>query len=289
MAGTQMMRIGVGLPSGVPGASGHLILEWAAAADAGPFASLACVDRLAYDAYEPLITLAAAAAVTRRITLASLVITGPMRNTALLAKAAASIDALSGGRLVLGLALGARHEDYDVAGIEHRDRGRRFSEQLAELRDWWEHPKIGPKPVRPEGPPLLVGGLNDEAFARAARYADGYVHGGGPPRAFARAADRARAAWIDAGRPGRPRLWGQGYYALGDDATVEAGAQYMRDYYAFTGPFAERIAAALLTTPQAIVQFIRGYEEAGCDDLVLFPAIADLAQLTHLADVVRPR
>lgn len=282
------MRVGVGLPNGVPGASGRLVIEWSTRADAGPFSSLGAIDRLVYDSYDPLTTLAAAAAITKRVTLASMVISAPMHQTALLAKAAASIDALSGGRLVLGLALGARHEDYDAAGIDHRTRGRRFSQQLAALRTQWEDKNLGPRPARASGPLLLVGGLNDEAFARAARYADGYVHGGGPPRAFARAADRARAAWIDAGRPGRPRLWGQGYFALGD-AIADAGARYLRDYYAFTGPFAERIAEALLTTPQSIVQFVRGYKDAGCDELVLFPTVPDLAQLDRLADVIGRR
>src|SRR5206468_10162302 len=99
-------------------------------------------------------------------------------------------------------------------------------------------------------------------------------------------ADKARAAWLDAGRPGKPQIWGQGYFALEDEATVEAGMRYMREYYAFTGPFAEKIAAGLLTTPQAIAQFIRGYEEAGCDELVLFPTVADIAQLRRLAEVL---
>ncbi|MGH2405461.1 MAG: LLM class flavin-dependent oxidoreductase, partial [bacterium] len=187
------MRVGIGLPSGVPGASGRLVVDWAARADAGPYSSLGAIERLVYDSFDPLTTLAAAAAVTKRITLASMVITAPMRNTALLAKAIASIDAMSGGRLVLGLGIGARHEDYDAAGIDHRTRGRRFSEQLVALRSHWEDERLGPRPGRTGGPLLLVGGLNDEAFARAARYADGYVHAGGPPRAFARAADRARA------------------------------------------------------------------------------------------------
>ncbi len=286
MTDPNRMRIGVGLPNGVPGATGSMLVDWAGRAEAGSFSSLGVIDRLVYDSYDPLVTLSAAAAVTHRITLATMVVISPMRNTALLAKSAASLDALSGGRLVLGLAVGARHEDYQAAGVDHRARGRRLSEQLLALREHWEEAKFGPKSAQPGGPPLLVGGLNDEAFARAARYADGYMHGGGPPRAFARAADRARAAWIDAGRPRRPRLWGQGYYALGDDATAEAGARYMRDYYAFAGPFAERIASALLTTPQAIVQFIRGYEEAGCDELVLFPAVSDPTQLDRLADIV---
>jgi alkanesulfonate monooxygenase SsuD/methylene tetrahydromethanopterin reductase-like flavin-dependent oxidoreductase (luciferase family) len=116
-----------------------------------------------------------------------------------------------------------------------------------------------------------------------ARYADGYAHGGGPPRAFASAAGRARAAWSDFGRPGRPELWGQGYFALGKE---DAGADYLRDYYAFTGPFAEKVAAGNLTSPGAIRDFVRGYEEEGCDELVLFPTVPDLNQLDRLADVL---
>ncbi|MDR7482264.1 MAG: LLM class flavin-dependent oxidoreductase [Armatimonadota bacterium] len=280
------MQVGIGLPSGIPGAPGELLLTWAQRADAGPFSSLGVIDRMPYDSFEPLVTLGAAAAVTRRVQLATMIVVAPLRNTALLAKSLASLDALSGGRLVVGVGVGARHEDYAVTGVAHRHRGRVLSEQLATLRTLWEGSPVVPRALRPQGPPLLVGGLTDEAFARAARYADGYVHGGGPPRAFARAADRARAAWIDAGRPGEPRLWGQGYFALGDDATIEAGIRYMKDYYAFTGPFAERIAAALLTTPQAVVQFLRGYADAGCHELVLFPAVAELTQLARLADIV---
>ena len=279
------MRIGVGLPNGVPGTDGQLIIEWARLADEGPFSSLGVVDRIAYDSYEPLTALAAAAAVTRRILLATTIVIGLLHNTPMLAKVAASLDAISGGRLVLGLAVGARKEDYDAAGIDFHSRGRRLAEQLATLRTMWEDGILGPKAARPGGPELLVGGLSDSGFARMARYADGYIHGGGPPKAFARAADKAYAAWIDAGRPGKPQLWAQGYFALGDDA-AGAGVHYLKDYYAFTGPFAERIASGLLTTPQAISQFIRAYEEAGCDELVLFPTVPDLAQLEQLVAVL---
>lgn len=283
------MRVGVGLPSGIPGASGSLVLDWARRAEAGPFASLGVVDRIAYDSLDPLIALAAAAGVTKRLRLATTILIGPLRADALLAKEAVSLHNLSGGRLTLGLAVGARHEDYIAAGVPYAARGRRLAEQLAGLRDAWEEAYIGPMPVGEAGPELLVGGLNDQAFARTARYADGYVHGGGPPRAFARAADKARAAWIDAGRPDLPKLWAQGYFALGedeDDAAIEAGRRYMRDYYAFTGPFVERIVAGLLTTPQAVASLLRGYAEAGCDEIVLFPAVAGIAQLDRLADIV---
>ncbi len=279
------MQVGIGLPNAIPGTDGQRLIEWASRADAGPFSSLGVLDRLAYESYDPLTALAAAAAVTRRARLVTMIVIGPLRNTMLLAKAAASVDALSGGRLVLGLAVGARFEDYKAAGIDYHTRGKRLTEQLATLRSAWEDEQVNPPLARPGGPPLLIGGLSDQGFGRMARYAEGYVQGGGPPKSFARAADKARAAWADAGRPGKPQLWAQGYFALGEEAT-KAGAKYLRDYYAFTGPFAEKIAAGLLTTPQAIAQFLRGYEEAGCDEMVLLPTSPDLDQLDQLAAVL---
>jgi alkanesulfonate monooxygenase SsuD/methylene tetrahydromethanopterin reductase-like flavin-dependent oxidoreductase (luciferase family) len=274
------MNVGVGLPTTTPGTDGAMVLEWARRADAGPFSSLAVLDRVVYDCLDPFAALAAAAAVTARVRLATMIAIGPLRATALLAKQAASVHALSGRRLTLGLAIGARIEDYEAAGIDHRGRGGRLSEQLAYLRGGIDEDRVGPAR---EGIELLVGGASGQAFSRMARYADGYAHGGGPPRAFAGAAARAHAAWRDLGRPGRPRLWGQGYFALGD---VERGNAYLRDYYAFTGPFAERVVAANLTSARAIKDFLRGYEEAGCDELVLFPTSADAAELDRLAEVV---
>ena len=270
------MNVGVGLPTTTPGTDGAMVLEWARRADAGPFSSLAVLDRVVYDCLDPFAALAAAAAVTARVRLATMIAIGPLRNTALLVKEAASVDAVAGGRLTLGLAVGARLDDYETAGVPHSGRGARLSEQLAALRDG---DGLG---VRRDLR-LLVGGNTGPAFARMARYADGYAHNGGPPRAFDRAAAGARAAWSDLGRPGRPLLWGQGYFALGDE---DAGAAYLRDYYAFTGPFAERIAAGNLTSARAIKDFVRGYAEAGCDELILFPTVADAAQLDRLAEVL---
>jgi alkanesulfonate monooxygenase SsuD/methylene tetrahydromethanopterin reductase-like flavin-dependent oxidoreductase (luciferase family) len=274
------MNVGVGLPTTTPGADGSFVVEWAKRADTGPFSTLAVLDRVAYDSLDPFVALAAAAGVTTRVRLATMIAVAPLRSTALLAKEAASLHALSGQRLTLGLAIGARLEDYQAAGVDHRARGRRFGEQLAYLRGRVDEERVGPAR---EGIELLVGGGSGPAFARMARYADGYAHGGGPPRAFASAAARAEAAWQDLGRPGRPRLWGQGYFALGD---AERGNAYLRHYYAFTGPFAERVVAANLTSARAVKDFVRGYEEAGCDELVLFPTVADAAELERLAEAV---
>lgn len=277
------MRIGIGLPTTIRGADGALLLDWARRADAGPFSSLGVLDRVVYQAYEPLTALAAAAGVTTRVKLVSMVVIGPIRNTTLLAQQAASLDAISGGRLVVGLGIGARHEDYRACGVDPATRGPDLSTQLLRLRELWEGDEIGPRPSRSGGPEMLVGGASGPALLRMARYADGYVHAGGPPRSFEGAAARARAAWVDAGRPGDPQLWGQAYFALRD---AEKGAGYLRDYYAFTGAFAEKVAAANLTSPAALRDHLRGYEDAGCDELVLFPTVSDPAELDRLADII---
>jgi alkanesulfonate monooxygenase SsuD/methylene tetrahydromethanopterin reductase-like flavin-dependent oxidoreductase (luciferase family) len=274
------MNVGVGLPNTLPGASGELLVDWARRADAGPFSSVAVLDRVAYESIEPFAALAAAAGVTSRVRLATMIAIGPLRPTGLLAKQAASVHALSGGRLTLGLAVGARAEDYEAAGVESRGRGRKLVEQLAYIRGGVDGERVGPSR---DGIELLVGGLSGQAFSRMARYADGYAHGGGPPRAFASAASRAQAAWGDLGRPGRPRLWGQGYFTLGD---VERGNAYLRDYYAFTGPFVERIVAENATSARAVKDFVRGYEEAGCDELVLFPTVPDPDELDRLVEAL---
>ncbi|HEX6121765.1 MAG TPA: LLM class flavin-dependent oxidoreductase [Ktedonobacterales bacterium] len=283
------MRVGIGLPTTLPGTEATLPLEWARRADAGPFTSLGVLERVAYESYDPFLALAAAAGATTRVRLATMIAIAPLRSTALLAKSAATLHAISGGRLVLGMAVGARPDDYTATGKEYATRGRRFTECLASLHDHWEERIITPSLADLHPPEVLVGGLSEAAFARAARYADGYVHGGGPPRAFARAAEKARAAWHDLGRTRPPQLWAQGYFALGGQAEAETGARYLREYYAFTGPFVERIVAELLTTPQRVAQFLRGYEDAGCDELVLLPTVPDLDQLDRLADVIGGR
>jgi alkanesulfonate monooxygenase SsuD/methylene tetrahydromethanopterin reductase-like flavin-dependent oxidoreductase (luciferase family) len=281
---SSVMRIGVGLPNAVPGTPANELIEWSRRAEALGFSSLGVVERVPYDSYDPFAALAAAAVVTEEIGLATTIAIGPLRPTALLAKSAASLDALSGGRFTLGVSVGARTEDYEVAGIDHSSRGEELSQQLFDLRTNFDDAALCPPPARRGGPTLLVGGASDAAFARMARYADGYIHNGGPPRTFVRAARTARFAWELAERPGSPVLWTQGYFALGDGA--ERGLAYMLDYYAFTGPFAERVAESLLTTPQSVAQFVRGYKEAGCGEMVLMPGVADLDQLDRLADVL---
>src|SRR3954451_18746591 len=170
------MDVGIGLPATIPGVEAEQGLEWARRAEARHFSSLGTIDRIAYPNYEPLIALAAVASVTERIRLATSILIAPYRlNGALLAKQAATLDHVSGGRLVFGVAVGGREDDYAVSGADFGARGRQFDEMLAEWERLWagEPGKggaaVGPKPPRGR-PTLILGGSADAAFERAARY-----------------------------------------------------------------------------------------------------------------------
>ena len=160
------MKIGIGLPATIPGVQGSLILEWAKQAEAASFSSLGVLDRIVYKNYEPLIVLAGVAGVTHHIRLATTVLIAPLRSAGLLAKQGASLDALSGGRLTLGLGVGAREDDFHAVSSTARNRGKRFEEQLATMMRIWsgqpmdsEVGPIGPPPVQPGGPEVLLAGI----------------------------------------------------------------------------------------------------------------------------------
>src|ERR687891_1455363 len=119
------MDIGIGLPNAVQGTTRNQLIDWAREAEEAGFSTLGTIDRLVYDSYESIAALSAAAAVTERIRLATDVMLGPLRqNPAMVAKQILSLDALAGGgRAVLGIALGAREDDYEISGIDMSTRG----------------------------------------------------------------------------------------------------------------------------------------------------------------------
>src|SRR5512141_399288 len=112
------MRIALGLPSRVEAASGEMMLAWISRAETGPFSSVVGTDRVVSQALEPLSVLAMAAGATKRIGLMTSVVIGPTRETTLLARQAATIDTLSGGRLPLGVGIGVRKNDYLASGTD---------------------------------------------------------------------------------------------------------------------------------------------------------------------------
>jgi alkanesulfonate monooxygenase SsuD/methylene tetrahydromethanopterin reductase-like flavin-dependent oxidoreductase (luciferase family) len=282
------MDVGIGLPATIPGIEREPLLEWARRAEARGFSSLGTIDRIVYANYEPLIALAAAAAVTERIRLATTILIAPYRfNGALVAKQAATLNHLSNGRLVLGVAVGRREDDYEASGVDIHTRGRLFDRMLDQWRRVWAGEEFGTAgAIGPQSrPTLIVGGAVDAAFERAARYGDGWIMGGGTPDQFKEGAAKLQAAWGGAGRDGEPHTMALAYFALGPGAE-EAAGRYLRHYYAWVGEYADAIAASAATDAGTVAQYVQGFADAGCDELVLFPSSTDPEQVDLLADAV---
>jgi alkanesulfonate monooxygenase SsuD/methylene tetrahydromethanopterin reductase-like flavin-dependent oxidoreductase (luciferase family) len=279
------MDIGIGLPNAVRGVDRAGTVEFARRADQAGFSSLGTIDRLAFPNYESLISLAAAAAVTERIQLVTDILIAPLRNTAWLAKQAATLDGISDGRLLLGLAVGGRPDDFEAAGVDFSQRGRIFERQLEELVEFWKGKGgVGPAPVSGERPAMLIGGSADVVFRRAAKHADGWTQGGGTPEAFSEGSAKLREAWEAAGREGEPRTMALFYYGLGDGAE-EAAREDLADYYAWLGDYAEQIVASAATDADTVKGYIAAFEEAGCDEIICFPVSTDPGQVDLLAEV----
>lgn len=286
------MKIGIGLPATIPGTEGKRILDWAKKADSGPFSTLGILDRLVFPNYEALITLAAVAGVTQRIRLMTTVLLAPLRNTAILAKQAASLDAFSGGRLTLGLGIGAREDDYLAASVSFRSRGKRLEEQLSTMKHIWSGEPlsdrigpIGPASARSGGPEILIGGYSPAAIQRVGHWGDGFIAGGRDPIGTRQFFSLAEESWHAAGRPGRPLLVGCFYYALGPDAKERAGA-YLRRYYSLLGPMVETMINNVPITIETIRERIHAYADIGSDEVILWPCTTDLEQLDQLAELV---
>ena len=285
------MDIGIGLPATIPGVDGESLLEWARRAERHGFSTLGTIDRLVYPNYDPLIALAAAAAVTERIRLTTAILIAPLRpNAVALAKQLASIHHLSGGRLVVGAAPGGREDDYEVSGIDIHKRGRAFDRQLDEMKRVWAGEEKGyAGPVGPnvdQPPQLLIGGRADASFRRAAEYGDGWIMGGGDPTQFAASAEKVGAAWSAAGRQDTPRKASLTYFSLGPDADKNA-QWYLGDYYGWLGEeVTAGMAQAAARDEETVAQRVTLFEEAGCDELILFPCSSDPEQVDLLAQAL---
>jgi len=278
--------IGIGLPNAVRGVDRRGIVDWARRAEQAGFSSLGTLDRIAYPNYESLIALAAAAAVTERIRLVTDILILPLRpNTALFAKQTATIDQLSGGRLVLGLAVGGREDDYALSDVDFHVRGAAFEHQLGALTELWAGDTVGPDPANGSRPTVLIGGTSDRSFRRAAQFADGWTMGGGAPDTFAESRAKLRSAWSAAGRDGEPQTMALMYFALGDDAE-QIAARSLGDYYSFLGEYAQRVVQSAAKDADTVKAYVSAFADAGVDEVICFPASCDPAQVERLAEAV---
>jgi alkanesulfonate monooxygenase SsuD/methylene tetrahydromethanopterin reductase-like flavin-dependent oxidoreductase (luciferase family) len=283
------MQIGVALPTGVPGADGSRLIEFARRADRLGFHSLTVTDRVVYDSYDSIVALAAAAGATERIELVTAILLAASRPSNVeLAKQLASLDRLSGGRLVVGVSSGMREDDYLATGTDFHSRGRRLDEALVELQEIWAGkgpvPGVGPRPVGGTIP-IWGGGHSPAGLRRAARHGIGWISPGGPPHKFSELVANFRTLWEEEGRTGTPRMGANCYVALGPNGAEEA-KKHMLSYYAFMGQMAEHLAKGAITEPEQLRQVVDLYAANGCDEIFLLSVTDDPDHLDRIADVV---
>jgi alkanesulfonate monooxygenase SsuD/methylene tetrahydromethanopterin reductase-like flavin-dependent oxidoreductase (luciferase family) len=289
------MKLGIGLPQSMPwGLDRDLLLEWARRADDAGFHSLGTLDRPNYDSWESLATLAAAAAVTKRIRLATAILQLSNRNETLVAKQAAVIDRISEGRLDLGVAPGLREDDFAVFGAELSDR-RRFRQQVARIREVWqlareataENGNVGPAPVQDPGPPIWIGAGTPEGIQRATEIADGFVFTAAlPPEKIGEMIPEIRATAHANGKAGFA-FHAIAYCGVGDpDEVLEtARGQLLRYYRNPNMPFEAIVHRGSTDDIRSVV---RRYADTGLDSLILLPQVPDLDQVDQLARDVLP-
>jgi alkanesulfonate monooxygenase SsuD/methylene tetrahydromethanopterin reductase-like flavin-dependent oxidoreductase (luciferase family) len=291
------VKVGMNLPVMVPGLDRAAILEWSRRIERGPFSTLAAGERITFPNPEILVTLSAAAAVTQRVRIAATVLVLPMHDAVWAAKQIATLDVVSGGRVVLGVGAGARPEDYRAVGAAPPGRPlARLAEQVSILRRVWrgenvvpgaERP-VEPLPVQKDGPEIWAGSLSSRAIRRAAAFADGICGFSFGPSGdeVARAFAAAREAWRDAGRP-PPRLVTSFWFALGPRAREQMDA-YLRRYLGFMGAeVAEKLLPAARTTSAAALrEALRAMHEAGADEVLLVPTTLDPDEIDRVADLV---
>jgi probable F420-dependent oxidoreductase len=233
-----------------------------------------------------VVALATFAAVTERITIGAGVVLLPLRHPSIVAKAFASLDFVSGGRVLLGVGVGGESEkDFEAVGVDPRERGARADEAMRALRALFAGGeatfqgrffsfsgiRIEPGPVQPGGPPLWVGGRSQAAIRRAARLGDGWMPIWVSPTRFAEGCAQlperlARAVTLPA--------------HVGDKRWLY---EHLRQRY--SGDFGEHVVDryCVAGAPEECAARVREYVDAGAQHIVF--NIAEPADAERLAEV----
>jgi len=282
------MKIGIGLPNQVHDVRPDIIPAWATRAEQAGFSVVGTIGRIAYPGVMDTVALAAAAGATNSIGLITNLLVSPVWPATLLAKELASIDGVSGGRLTVGIGLGARPDDFVVDGLGPTGLGKRLDRDLETYRSVWTGQPVGggDNPAVPAGTrevPMVFGGGAPASFARMAKWGQGYIGGAQPPSAIAGSFEQARSAWRDAGRSGEPRLLVINYFALAD---ADKGRANVHTYYSALGQYADMAAAGLNGTAEALRATVSGFADIGADEVIFNPATDDIEEVERLADIV---
>jgi probable F420-dependent oxidoreductase len=239
---------------------------------------------------DPLVQLAAYAAVTSRIRLGTSVILLPLHHPVLLAKTVTSVDVVSGGRIVLGVGVGGENPaEFEATGIPVAERGRRADEAIPLLRALWSgepvshngrfyavrEAKMAPKPVQPNGPPVWIAGRSPAALARTARCGDGWIGIFCSPTRYGAAVREVARQCAEAGRDPAGLTFAHYLWVRTGrtrEQATDAARGYLEHSYArsFTAEQVPRFCAA--GTADDVRGQVAEYAAAGCQYLIAKPA-----------------
>lgn len=236
--------------------------------------------------YHPLATLSYLAATTKRVSLGTSVLVLPYHNPVELAKYAATLDQMSGGRVILGVGAGAMTEEFDALGVPFKQRGALTNESMAIMKELWTSAdpkyhserwslagfKFAPKPAQQPTIPLWVGGSSPGAMRRAATHGDGWHPTGMTPEDFRTGREEVRRLAVAAGRdPDALAMSIRVEVEVGGKASSARAASRAR----LPGDHAEQMVAG-----------IQAYQRAGVQHIVLALNSGDMARITALMEEI---
>jgi probable F420-dependent oxidoreductase len=263
--------------------------------DALGFDSLWTGDHVSFHTplYESLTLLATYAGITSRVKLGAGVYLLALRQPTVAAKITSTLDALSGGRLILGVGVGGENpKEFEACGIPHKERGARVTEGIDVVRALWrdspasfkgrftefEGVSIDPKPVQKPAPPIWIGGRSDAALARAGRQGDGWISYVVQAERYKQSVAKIEAAAAVAGRSlegfTKAHLTfitvGKDYESAERAWVERLSTRYAQDF----APLAKKYG--IIGTPAQCAEQLQRFIEAGCSYFVLNP-ICDAA------------
>jgi alkanesulfonate monooxygenase SsuD/methylene tetrahydromethanopterin reductase-like flavin-dependent oxidoreductase (luciferase family) len=293
------MKIGLCFPYTQEDLTREVMLDWFRRVDEGPFSTLSCGERLVGPSVDMMALLAAAAAVTERVRIVPSLYVLPMHSAIKVAKHAATLDLISGGRTTITVGVGGRIHDYMCMEKEPIRRQARMAEQVAEIRKIWagEIPfegaePVGPQLVQPGGPPILAGVMGPKAVERAAHWADGVYSwsGNGVAKEMEEQQARVMAAWQKAGREEPPERVAGFWYSLAPNADEKLKA-YVYKYIKVMGEAPARAMSRNVdrSSQDAVRASLDAYEELGVEECWLSSATAETAEIDNLLEVIQKR
>ncbi len=269
------------------------------------FHSLWFTDRVFHqiNILETFTLMTVAATVTSRVRLGTAVLLFVLRHPVLVAKAMATLDHLSGGRVTLGISLGGRDNEFGPMGVSMNRRVSKLAEDLTVMRKLWternvtfhgrfydmDDVNVDPKPVQKPGIPIIMGGSADAVYKRAAE-ADGWVAGGGMnAEVYGQACQKIREYALAAGKDPEVLDTGKLIYVYVSEDRTHAKQQLESFCHPYYGPQYDVENNCAFGPADECAAFVQSYIDAGAKTVLLGPTWPDVGQTSRIAQEVLPR